>query len=132
MQPHLPTAKSDRAVRDELEKREPLFHRAEFGTTRQDFERMMAPEFWEVGASGRRYGREFVLEALEERFTSQQHDVWNIEGFHCAQLATDLYLATYTLHQDLRVTRRSTIWRRTADGWQAVYHQGTPASADDR
>ena len=119
------TADEDLAVRDELQKREPLFHRPEFGTTRQDFELMMAPEFWEVGASGRRYSREFVLEALEERFTSQQKDVWRVEDFHCAGLAADHYLATYTLHQGPRVTRRSTIWRRAADGWQAVYHQGT-------
>ena len=125
MEPTLVTAEKDVAVRDELMRREPLFHRAEFGTTRQDFDRMMAPEFWEVGASGRRYSREFVLEALEERFTSRQKDVWRVEDFHCAQLATDLYLATYTLHQGPRVTRRSTLWRRTAESWQAVYHQGT-------
>ena len=125
MDPPLVTAARDRAVRDELEKREPLFHRREFGTTRQDFERMMAPGFWEVGASGRCYGRDFVLEALEQRFTSQQQDLWRVEAFHCTELATDLYLATYTLHQGPRVTRRSTIWRHSADGWQAVYHQGT-------
>jgi len=113
------------AVSEELLRREPLFHRAEFGTTRQDFERMMAPEFWEVGASGRRYDRDFVLEALEKRFESPEEDVWRVEDFHCAEVAADLYLATYTLFQGLRVTRRATLWRRSRAGWQAVYHQGT-------
>jgi hypothetical protein len=41
-------------------------------------------------------------------------------------LAADLYLLTYTLLQDkVRLTRRSTIWQRTAEGWKIVYHQGT-------
>ena len=30
-----------------------------------------------------------------------------------------------TLSQGERVTRRSTIWRRTQHAWQAVFHQGT-------
>jgi len=36
------------------------------------------------------------------------------------------YLLTYTLVQDAtRVTRRATIWRRSANTWKIVYHQGT-------
>jgi hypothetical protein len=52
-------------VLNELIKRKPLFHRPEFGTTRQDFEAMTVAEFWEVGASGRRYSRQYVLDTLE-------------------------------------------------------------------
>jgi len=48
----------------------------EFGTSRADFDKMMAPDFWEVGASGRRYSREFVFEELERRQASEQTDVW--------------------------------------------------------
>src|SRR5665213_635146 len=48
------------AVLEELKLREPIFHHPEFGTTRQDYEAMTDPQFWEVGASGRRYSREFV------------------------------------------------------------------------
>jgi len=37
-----------------------------------------------------------------------------------------LYLLTYTLLQDkTRLTRRSTIWRRTDGDWKIVFHQGT-------
>ncbi len=55
------------AVLEELKLREPIFHHPEFGTTRRDYEAMIDPDFWEVGASGRRYSREFVLETLENR-----------------------------------------------------------------
>ena len=29
--------------------REPIFHKPEFGTSRQEFERMTAPDYWEGG-----------------------------------------------------------------------------------
>lgn len=60
-----PTSEPDRRtaphlqdVLVELERREPIFHRPELGTTREDFERSTAPDFWETGASRRRYSRE--------------------------------------------------------------------------
>ena len=43
------------AVLEELKLREPIFHHPEFGTTRRDYENMTDLQFWEVGASGRRY-----------------------------------------------------------------------------
>jgi hypothetical protein len=115
----------------ELASREPIFHRPEFGTTRADFEKMTAEDFWEVGASGRRYSRAPVLDELEKRFAvphtgGLEADVWETSDFRCQRLAVDVYLLTYTLVQDnKRRTRRSTIWQRTPDGWKIVYHQGT-------
>src|SRR5580692_11896442 len=84
----------------ELSAREPIFHRPEFGTTRADFEKMTAEEFWETGASGRRYSREFVLDELEKRFAVPHADVWETSGFECRRLAEKTYLLTYTLLQD--------------------------------
>ncbi len=125
MEPRFVGAPEHAAVRDELMQREPIFHRAAFGTARKDFEKMTAPEFWEVGASGRRYSREFVLNVLEERYENATEDVWEIGDFQCQEIAADNYLATYTLIQGQRVTRRTTIWRHTPDGWKIVFHQGT-------
>lgn len=113
-------------VLSELSKREPIFHRAEFGTTRADFEKMTVPDFWEIGASGQRYSRQFVLDTLEARYSTPHSDVWETSDFDCRRLSADTYLLTYTLLQDRsRLTRRSTIWRKTSDGWKIVFHQGT-------
>jgi hypothetical protein len=109
----------------ELIDREPLFHRPEFGTTRRDFEDMTVEEFWEVGASGRRYSREYVLATLEQRHSQPHEDIWETRDFHCLEIAPDNYLITYTLIQGQRVTRRATIWRRCETTWKIVYHQGT-------
>jgi hypothetical protein len=126
MKPTLTTDPELVEILAELSSREPIFHRPEFGTTRADFERMTADDFWEVGASGRRYSRAYVLDELERRHAAPHADVWETRDFHCRRLADDVYLVTYTLLQDnQRLTRRSTIWQRAAEGWKILYHQGT-------
>jgi len=110
----------------ELRRREPIFHRPEFGATRADFDKLMVEDYWETGASGRRYQRDHILDVLESRYAGPYNDVWQTSGFHCRRLAADVYLLTYTLLQDnTRLTRRATIWQRMGDDWKIVYHQGT-------
>ncbi len=117
------------SVLEELMRREPVFHRAEFGLTRADFERMTVADFWEVGASGRCYSRAYVLDELEQRYQVRREnplpDSMQASGFYCRQLAEDVFLLTYTLLQGDRETRRSTIWQRMPEGWKIIYHQGT-------
>jgi hypothetical protein len=123
-----PAPETDPALADvlaELRDREPLFHRAELGTSAEALERQMAPDFWEVGASGRRYGRRHVLEVLVRRYAEGRHDAWETSGFRCREVGPETYLLTYTLRQEERLTRRATIWRRVKDQWQVLYHQGT-------
>ncbi len=113
-------------IEEELAAREPIFHRPESGTTRADFEAMTADDFWEVGASGRKYARGEILDILDSRHATPHEDVWEIRDFQCRRLAADIYLVTYMLIQDRqRETRRATIWQRTEDGWKIMYHQGT-------
>jgi hypothetical protein len=126
MGPTFTTALELQGVLAELSSREPIFHRPEFGTSRADFERMTTEDYWEVGASGRRYSRNFVLNKLGKRFSVPHADVWETRDFQCHRLSEDTYLLTYTLLQDKqRFTRRATIWQKTSDGWEIVYHQGT-------
>ena len=116
-------------VLEELRAREPIFHRPELGTRRADFEAQLAPDFWEVGASGRRYGRDFVLATLEKRWSVPHDDPWETGEFHCRQVGERTYALTYTLRQRERVTRRLTLWRRDEDGWKVLFHQGTVVEA---
>ena len=126
MEPSLITDPALVGVLNELVKREPIFHRPELGTRRIDLENMTLVDYWEIGASGRRYSRDYVLEALEKRYQGESGDVWETSDFHCRRLAQDIYLLTYTLLQNnKRKTRRSTIWKHTQAGWKIVFHQGT-------
>jgi len=112
-------------VQAELIRREPLFHRPEFGTSRAALESMTAADFWETGASGKRYSRDFVIDTVVMRYAEGHADEWRSEDFYCQMIAPDHYLLTYTLHQGTRVTRRATLWRFKDNHWLALYHQGT-------
>ncbi len=125
LEPHLTVALELAPVLQELMRLEDLFHAAAPGATPALFEELVAPEFWEVGASGRRYSREFALEALRSRVREPSEEAWRTSAFHVAEVAPGIFLLTYTLHQPGRDTRRATLWRKSAGQWQAVYHQGT-------
>jgi hypothetical protein len=112
-------------ILNELRAREPIFHRREFGTSREDLLRMTADDFWEVGASGKIYEREFVISELLERYKSPEHGDLTCREFSIRQLAEDLYQLNYVLQQPERLTRRTTLWRKASAGWTIVFHQGT-------
>lgn len=116
-------------VTQELYAREPIFHRSGPGTSRGEFDRMMADDFWEVGASGAKYSRHFVLDTLEHRHKSPVLEQLVVTDFACRCVSADTYLVTYQLLQDGgRRTRRSTLWQHSEDGWKILYHQGTVIS----
>ena len=112
-------------VQAELLAREPIFHRPGLGTSRADYAAQTAEDFWEVGASGRVYEREEVLDTLVERGKVEGDERWTVSDPWCRALGADTFALTYRLDQDGRLTRRLTIWRREAGGWKALYHQGT-------
>lgn len=118
-------------VLEELQRREPIFHTQEFGTTIDDFERAVAPDYWEVGATGRRYSREFILQTFQAIPPVANGEEWECRDFGLLQLGPDTYLLTYTLNQWERLTRRATIWQRTSEGWRILYHQGTAVSHNE-
>ncbi len=111
----------------ELRRREPIFHRPELGYQRSDFETMTAEDYWEVGASGKIYQREFVLEELVRRYADgPPAELLEATDFRCRKLGENTYLLTYHLLQEGgRRTRRATIWERVQRTWRIVYHQGT-------
>lgn len=120
---------------EELRRLEPIFHTAEFGQTAAAFDLRMAPEYWEVGASGRRYDRAFILEFLAQNPPVDAGIAgWICSEFGLRALGLATFLLTYTLRQRERITRRATIWEKADGRWRIVFHQGTivQAEEDDR
>jgi hypothetical protein len=125
-EPNLTTPPELQSILDDLRRREPLLHKPEF----PDHAAQLADSFWEVGASGNRYSREYVLHIVTSHEDDTAASTWTSEGHHCRQLSPDTYLFTYTLHQGHRITRRTTIWQKNDAGWKALYHQGTIVGPD--
>ncbi|MGW8761007.1 nuclear transport factor 2 family protein [Streptomyces sp. NPDC055815] len=92
-------------------------------------ERLLDPEFTEVGASGRRWDREAVLSALPvmqgAADDGPQYVPTEMTG---TVLAPGLVHLTFETLLDGRRARRSSIWRKLDDetGWRMFYHQATP------
>ncbi|MEM7708128.1 MAG: DUF4440 domain-containing protein [Pseudomonadota bacterium] len=82
---------------------------------------LLAPEFMEIGQSGKVYDKTQVLEAMKAEPLTEGLVA---EEFAARQLAADIVLVTYRC----KATLRSSIWRKTAGRWQLVFHQGTPCT----
>jgi hypothetical protein len=109
---------------------EKLFEQA-VRNTRSSLERLLAPDFREIGSSGRLYGFEEIITALLQE--PADGTTRTLTDFEIQPLAANVMLATYRSERnapDAPSVRslRSSIWRRDADGiWRMVFHQGTPA-----
>jgi hypothetical protein len=118
------------SILEELKEREPIFHHPDkFGRSERDIIEHMCDEFWEVGASGNIYTRQYVIDVLNKRYADPEYkDDWETKDFVLCEIAPDNYLLTYILIQNkTRITRRSTIWRKVNGNWKIFYHQGTIA-----
>lgn len=98
-------------------------------TSRVLTDRLLDPEFTEVGASGRRWDREAMLAALPDlEGAAEDGPRYEPTGMTGVELAPGVVHLTYETVIDGRRARRSSIWRKSADGtgWRMYHHQATP------
>jgi len=83
---------------------------------------LLADDFFEFGRSGVRWDKAGIL--AMQRTTGTHAEA---SGFALTRLGADHALLTYvsTLPGGGNRTLRSSIWRRSVQGWQMVFHQGT-------
>jgi hypothetical protein len=89
---------------------------------------LLAEEFREFGASGRVWSREAILDLLASEMPRPASAV---EDFAIQHIGPEAVLVTYRAvcaqgesgvpHASLR----SSLWIRSKDGWQVLFHQGT-------
>jgi hypothetical protein len=94
-------------------------------------EELLHPQFEEFGRSGRRYSR---AEVLTEFTADTDYPRIVSMDFSVRTVGDGVALLTYrSAHRDEsgdlhRHTIRSSVWVLRADGWQMLFHQGTPRS----
>jgi len=97
----------------------------------EDALKLLADEFIEYGWSGGIYNKKQVIKGLQDEDLVKI----SISDFAVTVLASDVILATYRAERHesdgrKRYSLRSSIWKFIDDGWQVVFHQGTPTSVE--
>ena len=91
------------------------------------FQRLLAPDFHEFGASGTEIEYEGTAAWVAEE-TELGGAPIQVENMRGSLLADGLVMLKYTSEKDGRRSKRTSLWRRTAGGqWQIFHHQGTAA-----
>ena len=94
-------------------------------------DRLLHPDYLEVGSSGRMWTRQEILVPVGD-FQAELADLAAVE------LAPDVVLVTYTsIIDDLtgtdeitqRPVKRASLWLHSGDRWLLRHHQGTPVLA---
>jgi hypothetical protein len=84
---------------------------------------LLAPDFLEVGASGRVWDLASSLDLLAAQARDEEEiAVADLTG---RRLTDDMILLRWDSSYRGRRARRTSLWRRDPAGWRLVHHQGT-------
>ncbi|MGF1747168.1 DUF4440 domain-containing protein [Vibrio cionasavignyae] len=105
-------------------------HEFEIRQDKAEIERLIHPDFREVGRSGNSYDFKSIVRMMEMEKPSnvQIHS----QNYECVALEPTVQLLTYETAliddsgQASSFTKRSSIWVLAEELWQLKYHQGTP------
>jgi hypothetical protein len=84
-------------------------------------ERLLHPDFREFGASGHAWDRAAIVAAL----AADPGTGWTATEVEAREVSGGVVLVTYRAAGSLR----SSLWVDGPDGWQVLFHQGTPAGS---
>lgn len=83
---------------------------------------LLAEDFEEIGASGRRWTRKEILARLAEESDAPEIEVVDLRS---DLLGADVALVRWESRRGERRALRTSLWRREVDGWRLRHHQGT-------
>ena len=120
--------KADLSLEEQIRIQEERLLEPEFRASSAEVASLLGDDFLEFGASGRRYDKNQVSDALK---TESQEQI-SMTDFRVKALCTDVALATYRVVRQAksrgqpRYSLRSSIWKLDQDSWRMVFHQATP------
>ena len=111
-------------------------HQFEVRQDKVEIERLIHPDFREVGRSGNSFDFKSIVRMMETEKPSnvQVHS----QNYECVALEPTVQLLTYETAliddsgQVSNFTKRSSIWVLVGELWQLKYHQGTPCDAFEK
>ncbi|MDO8152122.1 nuclear transport factor 2 family protein [Isoptericola sp. b408] len=87
---------------------------------------LLAADFVEIGASGRRWDLDSILTMLHDESAEGDAAVIRLTSLTGRVLAPGVVQVFWESDQAGRRARRTSIWCERAGRWQQVSHQGTP------
>ena len=95
----------------------------------EELNHLLSDNFREFGSSGRVFNKQQILADLASETTAR----FVMGDFALTELSQGVVLATYKVirssENELEThSLRSSIWRKTGEVWQMVFHQGTKSS----
>lgn len=116
---------SDDDLDDVLDlERELQTYAARANTTR--LRELLAPSFIEIGASGAEWDRDAILELLAQETNAADTADIEVSDLRGRKLSDELIQVFWDSQHGGRRARRTSLWQSGAQGWQQIYHQGTP------
>jgi len=113
-------------IEEEIRKLEELLMSPEARKSEDVLMNVLAADFCEIVASGHKYSREQIIEAL----LNEEPEPLSMRDFQVKALAENIVLATYrAIHGNPdgqhSSSLRSSIWQHVDNRWQIIFHQGT-------
>lgn len=91
-----------------------------------EVERLLHADFREIGAFGETWDRTTITGAL----AATPGDRVAVSDLTARFVRDDVVLVTYAARRGTRASLRSSLWVQAGDGWQVLFHQGTPVDRD--
>jgi hypothetical protein len=90
---------------------------------------LLHPDFFEFDPSGRRWDRRAVIaELARQQVPAGQEAVADVSEVNGIRLSEDVVFVTYISEDRDGRYNRSSVWRKSRDGWRLYFHQGTMIS----
>ena len=89
---------------------------------RATFGDLLHPDFVEIGASGRRWTRDEIIEFAH---TDIERNV-QVTDMNAREITRGVVLVTFTTTTGQRRSLRSSVWVGAGRSWTVIHHQGTP------
>lgn len=89
--------------------------------SKQKLNELIDDEFIEIGISGKIYNKQDVLNSLPYENARK----FDVNDFNFLNLNKNIILTTYKTDENLNAALRSSIWRKSDNGWKLIFHQGT-------
>jgi hypothetical protein len=96
----------------------------EVRTSAERVDALLHPEFFEFGASGKRWDRDAMVAAIGTELTDGE--VPRVSEVAGTRLSDTVIQVTYVTERPDRRARRSSLWRKDDGAWRVYFHQGTP------